>query len=77
MRALRRGVRRVREKGRAVSERMGKVHRRDIRRVFGADAMDSYVSLMRRVTALEDVLMQRGVRGLVARCRWLLFGLRG
>lgn len=54
-----------------------KAHRRDIRRAFGDDAMDSYVSMMRRVTALENTLLQRGFRGLVARFRWLLFGMRG
>lgn len=51
-----------------------KAQRRDIRRAFGNDALDSYVGLMRRVTALERVLFRPGLRGFVGRLTWLVFG---
>lgn len=53
-----------------MSAEAARAHRRDIRRSFGADAMDSYVAMMRRVTGIENLLC----RGFFGRLRWLLFG---
>lgn len=53
-----------------MSEQGARARRRDIRRAFGDDVMDSYVGMMRRVTALEDLLG----RGFLGRLRWFLLG---
>jgi hypothetical protein len=47
-----------------------KAEKRAIRRAFGDDALESYVSMMRRLTALEQLVS----RGIFGRLWWLLTG---